>query len=155
VRVRTLIWTGLDAPRMEIARVETDGAGIRAEGTQIGIAYELRYRLDGGVLVLDVVGGPSARVEPGDADFVDLGFSPLTNTLPILRDGLDRSDEPRDYVMALVDVPSLEVSRSEQRYEPFAPDLVRFRSGEFTAMLELDEDGFVTRYPGLAQRTHP
>ena len=137
---------------MEIARVEVDGANVRAEGAQIGVAYELRYRLEDGVLELRVVGGPSARVEPGDADFVDLGFSPLTNTLPILRDDLIGDDAPRDYVMALVDVPSLEVSRSEQRYEPFAPGFVRFRSGDFTAMLELDEDGFVVRYPGLAER---
>jgi uncharacterized protein len=53
---------------------------------------------------------------------------------------------------ALVAVPSLEVSRSEQRYEPIGPDAVRFRSGDFEAVLELDADGFVRRYPGLAER---
>ena len=74
--MRTLVWRGLDAPRMEIARVEVDGDDLRAEGTQIGVAYELRYRLEGGALDLEIVGGPSARVEPGEADFVDLGFSP-------------------------------------------------------------------------------
>ncbi len=42
--VRTLLWRGLDAPRMEIVRVESLD---RANGTQIGIAYELRWRLDG------------------------------------------------------------------------------------------------------------
>ena len=36
---------------------------------------------------------------------------------------------------------------------PEAP--VRFRSGDFTADLEYDEDGFVVRYPGLAIRTYP
>jgi hypothetical protein len=153
--VKTYVWAGEDEPRMEIARVELVDGELRAEGTQIGVAYELRYRLEGGALELELVGGASRRVEPGDADFVDLGFSPLTNTLPILRDGLDGGDEPRDYVMALVDVPSLEVERSEQRYEPFAPGLVRFRSGDFTAMLELDDDGFVVRYPGLAARKYP
>jgi uncharacterized protein len=147
------VWSGLDAPRMEIARVELDGGQLRAEGTQIGIAYELRYVLERGTLELEVVGGRARRVEPGDTDFVDLGYSPLTNTLPILRDGLLEGGEPRDYVMALVEVPSLEVARSEQRYEPFAPGLVRFRSGEFTAMLELDDDGFVVRYPALAARS--
>jgi uncharacterized protein len=147
------VWTGLDAPRMEIARIELDGGELRAEGTQIGVAYELRYVLDRGTLEMEVVGARTRRVEPRDADFVDLGYSPLTNTLPILRDRLLDGGEPRDYVMALVDVPSLEVARSEQRYEPFAPGLVRFRSGEFTAMLELDDDGFVVRYPGLAVRS--
>jgi uncharacterized protein len=137
---------------MEISRAEITGTALAAEGTQIGVAYELRYRLEDGALDLEVVDGPSARVEPGDADFVDLGFSPLTNTLPILRDGLHRGGAPRDYVMALVDVPSLEVSRSEQRYEPIGASAVRFRSGDFEAVLELDEDGFVVRYPGLAER---
>ena len=150
----TLVWSGLDAPRLEIVRVEVDGANLRAEGTQIGIAYELRYLLDGGVLELEVVGGPRKRVEPGEADFVDLGFSPLTNTLPILRDNLEGGGEPRDYLMALVDVPSLEISASEQRYEPVAPGAVRFRSGDFSALLELD-GGFVSRYPGLAERKYP
>ena len=149
------VWTGEDAPRIEIARVEIDGATIRADGTQIGVAYELRYALDAGTLHLEVPRGRSRVVEPGDVDFVDLGFSPLTNTLPILADRLHRGGEPRDYVMALVEVPSLEVVRSEQRYEPFAPGLVRFRSGDFTAMLELDDDGFVVRYPGLAARAFP
>jgi uncharacterized protein len=150
--VRTLVWTGVDAPRMEISRVQIDGGALDAEGTQIGVAYELRYHLEDGALDLQVVGWRSARLEPGDADFVDLGFSPLTNTLPILRDGLQHGGGPRDYVMALVDVPSLEVSMSEQRYEPIGPSAVRFRSGAFEAVLELDVDGFVVRYPGLAER---
>jgi hypothetical protein len=137
---------------MEIARVEVSGSDLGAEGTQIGVTYELRYLLENGALDLEVVDGPSARIEPGDADFVDLGFSPLTNTLPILRDGLHRGSAPRDYVMALVDVPSLAVEMSSQRYEPMAPSVVRFRSGDFEAVLELDEDGFVLRYPGLAER---
>jgi hypothetical protein len=55
-------------------------------------------------------------------------------------------------VMTWVDVPSLEVSRSEQRYEPLRPGVVRFRQVDFTAEIELDEDGFVVRYPGLAAR---
>jgi uncharacterized protein len=150
--MRTIVWTGVDGPRIEIARVVVTGTEVVAEGTQIGVAYELRYRLQDGVLDLQVVGGPAVRVEPGDADFVDLGFSPLTNTLPILRDGLQRGGGPRDYVMALVDVPSLDVSTSEQRYEPIGPNTVRFRSGRFEAVLELDDDGFVRRYPGLAEQ---
>ncbi len=153
--MKTFLWTGEDAQRMEIARVELDGATLRAEGTQIGVAYELRYALGAGTLRLEVMGGRSRLVEPDEADFVDLGFSPLTNTLPIRAHELHHGGAPRDYVMALVEVPSLEVVRSEQRYEPFAPGLVRFRSGDFAAMLELDGDGFVVRYPGLAARAFP
>jgi hypothetical protein len=152
VPTRTLVWNGLDAPRMEIARVDVHAKELRADGTQIGRFYELRYRLEHGTLELEVIGGPSRRVEPGEADFVDLGFSPLTNTLPILRDGLNQGATARDYVMALVEVPSLSVSLSEQRYEPVSRGTVRFRSGEFSALLELDDDGFVLDYPGLAER---
>jgi hypothetical protein len=34
---RTLLWHGLDAPRMEIVRVESLD---RAHGTQIGVTYD-------------------------------------------------------------------------------------------------------------------
>ena len=56
--------------------------------------------------------------------------------------------------MAWVAVPGLEVLRSEQRYEPVAPGRVRYvgLDHEFSAELELDEHGFVSRYPGLAER---
>lgn len=47
--IRTFLWRGLDAPRMEIVRAESLD---RARGTQIGIAYELRWKLDGAVLEL-------------------------------------------------------------------------------------------------------
>ena len=54
--------------------------------------------------------------------------------------------------MTFVDVPSLEVSRAEQRYEPLGDQRVRFRSGTFVADLDFDTDGFVVRYEGLAER---
>ena len=70
----------------------------------------------------------------------------------MLRDGLLDAGEARDYTMRFVDVPSLEVSASEQRYEPLGDRFVRFRSGSFTAALTFDEEGFVLEYPGLARR---
>ena len=152
---RTLIWSGLDSWRAEIARVEVAGDGLNATGTQIGVAYELRYELDPGRLRLEVVGGARRDLEVGEADFFDLAFSPLLNTLPVIRDGLLVSGPPRDYLMAFVAVPSLEVTLAEQRYEPLGDLRVRFSSGDFTADLEYDEDGFVVRYPGLATRVYP
>ena len=80
--IRTLLWRGLDAPRMEIVRVESLD---RANGTQIGISYELRWRLDGPVLELTMDGGPGIRVELGDADFFDLLHSAFFNSLPVAR----------------------------------------------------------------------
>ena len=152
---RTLIWSGLDSWRAEIARVEIAGDELAATGTQIGIAYEVRYELTPRRLRLEVVGGPQRDIDLGEADFFDLAYSPLLNSLPVLRDGLLALGSAHDYVMAFVGVPSLEVTLAQQRYEPLGDGLVRFRSGDFTADLEYDEDGFVVRYPGLAIRTYP
>ena len=150
----TLGWRGLDASRLELAWAERAGDDLRARGTQLGTEpqlYELHYELVGGVLRVRA-DGRSIELGLEGADFFDLAASPLFNSLPIIRYDLHRGGEPRDFVMAWVSVPELEVSRSEQRYEPLAPGLVRFRSGSFTAELELDDDGFVLRYPGLAER---
>lgn len=146
--MRTLVWRGLDEPRMEIARVERGAASLRADGTMIGVSFELRYELGPDRLRVTVLGGPSIDVAPGETDFFDLGFSPLFNTLPVLR-GLNG---PTDFVMTFVRVPSLEVVRSEQRYEPLGERIVHYSSGSFEADIEFDEDGFVTRYEGLAER---
>jgi hypothetical protein len=135
--------------------VQVDGGELRATGTQIGIAYELRYELLPGRLRLEVVGGARRELDVGEADFFDLAFSPLLNTLPVLRDGLLVPGPPRDYVMAFVDVPSLEVTLVEQRYEPLGDMRVRFSTGDFVADLEYDADAFVLHYPGLATRAYP
>jgi hypothetical protein len=148
----TLAWVGDGAPRMEVAHAEWDGRKLVAEGTQLGATYELRYRLEPGLLALTVVGSREAHVELGDADFFDLGFSPLFNSLPVLHDGLLDGGAARDYVMRWVDVPSLEVRTSEQRYEPLGGGRVRYSSATFEAVLVFDADGFVVDYPGLAQR---
>jgi uncharacterized protein len=154
---RSLFWLGLDEPLAEVAHVDADHVVSRVRGTQIGLAdgspYELRYAIDGERLEAEVVGRGRLEHELGDGeDFFDVAASPFTNTFPVARDGLHRGGEPRDYVMAWVDVPSLRVHRSEQRYEPLEPGLVRFRSGSFTADIEFDDDGFVVLYPGLAKR---
>jgi uncharacterized protein len=145
---RTLVWRGLDAPRMEIARADVEGEELRARGTQIGVAYELRYELEPGRLRAQIVDGPSLDIGLEGTDFFDLGYSPLLNSLPVLR-GLEA---PTDFVMAFVEVPSLEVSRMEQRYEPLDDGVIRFRSGSFVAEIAFDADGFVTHYEGLAER---
>jgi hypothetical protein len=137
---------------MEVAHVELRGREVRAAGTQLGAAYELRYRLDRDLLALELVGERSLEVPLGDADFFDLGWSPLFNSLPVLRDRLLEPGPARDYVMRWVEVPTLEVTRSEQRYEPLGHRLVRFRSGSFTADIEFDEQEFVIDYPGIARR---
>jgi hypothetical protein len=137
---------------MEVARVELRHGELVAEGTQLGATYELRYRLRPSTLTVDLVGERSLELELDGADFFDLGLSPLFNSLPVLRDGLLTSDSARTYEMRWVDVPSLQVERSEQRYEPLGDNVVRFVAGTFMAEIAFDDAGFVVDYPGLARR---
>jgi hypothetical protein len=149
---RTIVWRGLDAPRMEVARVDIDGGTLRGSGTQLGVAYELRYDLAPELLRLELVGERRLEVPLDGLDFFDLGSSPLFNSLPVLRDRLLDRGEARDYVMRWVSVPDLEVDESRQRYEPLDASVIRFTSGSFVADIQFDEDGFVRGYPGLAER---
>jgi uncharacterized protein len=148
----TIAWVGDGAPRMEVARVERRGEGLTALGTQLGAIYELRYRLEPDHLCVELVGHRAIEVTLDDADFFDLGWSPLFNSLPVRRDRLLESGPVRDYLMRWVDVPSLEVTTSEQRYEPLGDGRVRFRSGSFAADIEFDDQGFVVNYPSIARR---
>ena len=138
-----------------------------AQGTQLGVDYRVDYVLETSAgfiserLQVDcrTVKGDRTRdlrrgVKPltGEALDLDLGLSPLFNSLPVLRDRLHEGGDARDYTMAWVAVPDLSVSRSSQRYVPLGRGVVRFRSGTFSADIEFDSDGFVVRYPGLAER---
>lgn len=145
---RTLVWRGVDEPRMEIARADLDDGALSASGTMVGLSYELRYELEPGRLRARIVDGAEVDVGLEGTDYFDLNFSPLFNTLPLL-DGLEKAT---DFVMTFVRVPSLEVERSEQRYEPLGDRLVRYSSGDFVAEIEFDDDLFVTRYQWLAER---
>ena len=147
--MRRLLWRRVDEPGMEIAHVETFDV---ASGTQIGASYELRWRLDGQRLELEVVGEQSAVVDLEDADFFDVLASPFFNSLPVVRDGLLSGGEARTYTMRFVRVPELETVLSEQRYEPLGDRVVRYSSGTFTADIEFDDDGFVMDYQGFLER---
>jgi hypothetical protein len=144
-----LVWRRVDEPGMEIAYVESLDDAF---GTQIGAGYELRWALDGTRLDLEIVTGGRATVELGDADYYDVFASPFFNSLPVVRDGLLEGGEARDYTMQFVQVPELEVVRSEQRYEPLGGRVVRYSSGSFTADIEFDADGFVVDYRGFLER---
>jgi hypothetical protein len=176
---RLVIWRGLDEWRAEAAWVRIEDGRLSAHGTQLGAEpYRLDYvlrtgprfvteRLElsllrGGELRRLLVtrgedGGWSAGDRPlpevdGALD-CDLGLSPLTNTLPVLREGLlEPGAEALDFAMCWIAVPELTVHRSEQRYEPLDDGRVRFRSGDFSSELEFDADGLVARYPQLAER---
>jgi hypothetical protein len=110
----------------------------------------------------DVLGGPWDGSLPNLSDALDIDIqnSPLTNTMPILRHGL-QSGGDGDFVMAFVLTPSLRVEASPQRYEHVRSSnhgaVVRYlsRDGDFTADLELDRDGLLELYPRLARRVGP
>ena len=148
----SLVWIGDGAPRMEVAHVERTDPEFVASGTQLGVTYELRYQLGQGLLRLELVGERKLELELDGVDFFDLGWSPLFNSLPVLRDGLLESARPREYLMRWIDVPSLEVSVSEQRYEPLGDGVIRFSSGEFVRDIAFDANGFVVSYPGIGVR---
>ncbi|HYK67295.1 MAG TPA: putative glycolipid-binding domain-containing protein [Streptosporangiaceae bacterium] len=148
--IRTFVWRGLDAPRMEIVRAESLD---RAYGTQIGITYELRWKLDGAVLELAMNGDTAIRVELGGADFFDLHHSAFFNSLPVARDGLlDEGAAAREYSMRFVRVPELSAEPVRQRYEPLGNRVVRYRSDSYEAEIAFDPDGFVTLYQDYLER---
>jgi uncharacterized protein len=84
---------------------------------------------------------------------VDVGAAPLLNTLPVRRLGLLGAAPGTAHTItaAWVLVPSLQVLANEQVYTALGGGRVRYASGTFTADLELDADGYVMNYPGLAQ----
>jgi hypothetical protein len=111
--------------------------------------------------------GMSPDQDPGELPFdaldgaldVDLGYSPLFNSTPVLRDRLvDEGAEARDYLMAWVSVPELTVTPSRQRYEPLGRDgdfaVVRYSNldSDFTARIWFDADGFVAEYEDFLRR---
>lgn len=147
-----LAWVADNAPRMEVARVDQTAPQFVVSGTQLGVTYELRYRIQPGRLHLELVGERTLDLALDGADFFDVGWSPLFNSLPVIRDGLLTAGPPRDYVMRWVDVPSLQVSLSEQQYEPLGNGVVRFRAGDFVSDITFDPQGFVVNYPEIGAR---
>jgi hypothetical protein len=109
----------------------------------------------------DVPGGPWDGELPDlwEARDLDIENSPLTNTMPILREGFQEGGSG-DFVMAFVLMPTLRVEASPQRYEHVGKtengSIVRYlsRDGDFTAELEIDDDGLLEFYPRLARRVN-
>jgi hypothetical protein len=113
-------------------------------------------------------GEPVELPDPGASDDLqadllgaldcDLGLSPLTNLMPVRRNGLHAGPGACDIVVAWIAVPQLTLHAAPQRYEHLRSSprgsVVRFSALDsgFTADLALDLDGLVLDYPGLARR---
>lgn len=98
--------------------------------------------------------GPADAAALAGATDVDLGFSPLFNTLPLRRLGLAEGGAATIDV-AWVSVPDLAVRPARQTYAVTGPGRVRFAQEGFRATLRLADDGLVERYPGIARRVRP
>ena len=79
--MRLCVWTGVEEWLAEAATVDLRAGGMTATGTQLGAH-------PGG----DPPGGAwdGERPDLSEALDIDVGFSPLTNSMPILRQGLHR-----------------------------------------------------------------
>ncbi|MCF6521845.1 putative glycolipid-binding domain-containing protein [Streptomyces sp. JJ36] len=184
-RRRVLTWRTTDRTGYETAWAEPSGpSSFRAHGRAFGLSpapYWLTYELETGEhwatrrirvsveaessvrnleLERGADGGWTADGEPlaglAEALDCDLGRSPLTNAMPVLRHRLHRAPGEHDVVTAWIAVPELVVRASRQRYTHVsrAPGgaVVRFASGDFRSDLTLDREGFVVHYPRLAER---
>ena len=143
---------------------------VRSRGEGWSRTLDLRRAPDGewsvtadqqGSIALPSPGGDPAAL--ADALDCDLGLSPLTNTLPVMRHGL-LSRASVELTAAWVSVPDLSVRADGQRYTFVRPDeersVVRFEAvdGTFAADITLDPHGMVIDYPGIARclsEVHP
>jgi uncharacterized protein len=164
-----LVWELPEEQRREVAWIEYgDDDTLAARGLQWSTgegAYALEYALEttpGFVtqrLHVRVADGPELILERGRSPELegvrdcDLGYSPLTNAMPVLRDHMQGGGPVREIDVAWVSVPDLTVHRDHQIYEPLGGGRLRFASPEagFERMIELTSDGFVRDYPGIAR----
>ena len=143
----------------------TEGAGWTRD-------LELLRSGDGWVWEVDAVGNPGLAsfdgsgirdpAPPGahnltsihSAIDIDIGGSPLTNSLPVQRLGLLSAERGHvtELVSAWVLPPTLEVVASAQTYTALGGHRIRY--GDFVAGVDVEygSDGWVSVYPGLARR---
>jgi hypothetical protein len=120
-------------------------------------------RTDDGVWLLDTGTGTGAvRDDCAGAVDVDLAYSPMFNTIPIRRLGLHREAGEQTLPVVFVSLPELEVQVADQTYrtvsvldEATGHAEIGFRWGDFAADLQVDAEGVVATYPGLARRLEP
>jgi hypothetical protein len=129
-----------------------------------GWSRRLVLRRDGaGAWTVDAgtEGNPDLPAAGGDAAELagaldcDLGLSPVTNLMPIMRHELLSPDGGQvELTMAWVSVPDLAVELDGQRYTGAGQNRVRYDAldGHFSATITLDDDGLVADYPGVARR---
>jgi hypothetical protein len=150
-----LITDGTWASKRFVATVEGAGFLRTVRMDRVGGDWRVTTSEQGDLSAKLSTAPPPGSDDPdrlGDAIDVDLYASPLTNTLPLRRLGLTKPGATETVVAAWVLLPSLAVIANAQTYTVLAPGRVRYASGSFTADLDVDEEGYVVHYPGLATR---
>jgi hypothetical protein len=173
-KAHTVLWRRLDLPGHEACRLIARDTGWEITGTA-AFAYERHpCRLDYAIacdpqwrtlsaVVSGWVGEQDVEVEVTREDSglwrlngreiselagaVDLNFSPVTNTLPIRRLGLEVG-QSAPVRAAWLRFPSFALEPLEQSYARIGTNLYRYESagGRFVASVGVDEVGIVTDY---------
>lgn len=182
---RFLAWQIDETSGFDSTWAEVDGRRLAVEGRAVGqvpLAYWIDYRLETGEDFVTARVRVEARWEQGSAGLdlrrdpgtgwavngeprpdlaealdCDLAGCPLTNTMPVLRHDLLREPGDLRLVMAFIEVPSLRVVPSRQRYTHLRTGdaggaVIKYRSGAFESDIVFDADGFVLEYPQLGRR---
>ncbi len=175
----SILWRRLDRPGHEWARLVSQGsdrhllgaAVFLHEGRPCRLSYKVLCDSDWRTLSAGVsgwVGEEKVEIELSvDSESwslngrtieavkncvdLDLNFSPSTNLLPIRRLRLDIGQEAAVRA-AWLRFPSFRLEPLDQVYHRTGPSTYRYESagGRFVADLEVNEEGFVTHYPGFA-----
>jgi len=125
--VDRILWQRLDKPGLEWCEISRSPDRTQVAGVALvahaGVPYRIEYA------IVDV----------------DLGFSPMTNSLPIWRLGL-APGETRAIRAAWVRFPEFTVEVLRQTYERADQFTYLYRSDGFEASLSIDNEGIVEEY---------
>lgn len=177
----TILWRRLDTPGHEAARIFSRDSRRHLTGTAVFLHERQPCRLDYSivcdsawrtvsgridgwvgdeVVALDISVGAGGEWLLNETEFpivagcidLDLNFSPSTNLLPIRRLSLEVGQEAAVRA-AWLRFPSFTLEPLDQIYRRLGETTWRYESagGRFVRELEVNEEGFVTHYPGLWQ----
>lgn len=107
-------------------------------------------RRDDAIWVVDGV----HAVEFDGFEDLDLAFTPTTNTVAIRRLALDVGESGTSRSLLITD-PELDVHGMEQHYSRVDDRRYLYQAREFSAEIEVDDDGVLIAYPGLFELAQP
>jgi uncharacterized protein len=148
VLVQYVVVLGSDWSTRAVEIVMRSGDAIEPRELRLTVAPDQRWQIERGSSLNTSMPQDDLMALRGLID-VDLGFSPVTNTLPIRR--LDPAvGEAVAVTAAWVRFPELTIEPLPQRYIRLAERRYRYESagGAFVAEIEVDDLGLVTMYEG-------